>query len=118
MHTLSLFPALFTYTLVAPLLLRLAVAYYIIGLGSDMYKNGQYKWLSFIYFIVGAFLTIGLYTQAVAIVGIISIKLNWWIKRKVTPTPPDQMTLYIICGVILLSLLVTGPGAFAIDLPL
>lgn len=118
MHTLSLFPALFTYTLVAPLLLRLIVAYYIISLGSDMYKNGQYKWLSFIYFIVGAFLTIGLYTQAVAIFGIISIKLNWWIKRKTSATSSDQMMLYIVCGVIFLSLLVTGPGAIAIDLPL
>lgn len=83
-----------------------------------MYKNRETKILSFFWMIVGLMLVLGLYTQAVAIVGIALIKLDWWTKRKVSTVSKENMIIYAFSVVILLSLLVTGPGAIAIDWPL
>ncbi len=63
-------------------------------------------------------LLVGMYTQAVVILAIVTIKLEWWKKRKISTISNEQWMLYWFAAVILVSLLVTGPGAFAIDYPL
>ncbi len=118
MHTLSLFPELLTFGMLAPFIIRLALSYFILKAGWETYTHGPVKWLSVIYFIVGSMLVIGLYTQAISIAIILLIKYDFWTKRKITPISSEQMTLYILASAISLSLLVTGPGAFAIDYPL
>ncbi len=118
MHTLSLFPSLLTFGIFASLVLRLVVAYFLISFGWGMYKNPQTKLFSFAWIVVGLMLIVGIYTQAVAIVGIALIKLDWWTKRKSSPVSKENMMLYAFSVVILLSLLVTGPGAIAVDWPL
>ncbi len=121
MHTLSLFPALFTFEIFAPLLLRLVVSLYILHLGLQRYKK-EYKWSSFFYFIASGLLFVGLYTQAAAIAGILLNKFDFYVdyykNRKISPVSKEKYFLYALAGVILLSLLLTGPGAFAFDLPL
>ena len=60
---------------------------------------------------------VGLYTQIVAILTVISLKADWWMKRKANPISGDKLIVYIFAGAILLSLIVTGPGVIAFDLP-
>ncbi len=118
MHTLSLFPSLFTFELLAPTILRLTVAYFLINSGWNIYKNSSNKWLGIIYSIFGAMILVGLFTQVVAILSIIAIKIDWLMKRKIATVSKEQMMVYVFAVVILLSLLVTGPGIFAFDIPL
>lgn len=118
MHTLSLFPSVLTFGIFAPLLLRLVVSYFLITTGWKIYKGATMKWLSVLYMLFGAMLLIGLYTQAVVLLALVTIKLDWWMKRKISPIASEQLMLYWFAGIILISLLVTGPGAFAIDYPL
>jgi len=121
MHTLSLLPALFTYELFAPLLLRLVVTFFIISLGRKRLKSAH-TWSSIIYFAVSILLFFGLYTQAAAIVGVVILKvdfyLEYWRNMKTVPVTGEKYFLYGMAIVILLSLLVTGPGAYAFDYPL
>ncbi len=121
MHTLSIFPSLLTFGIFAPFLLRLAVAVFILSLGYDRYKKPM-KWSSLAYLLIGGFIFLGLYTQIIAILAIGIIKfdmyLDYWKDRKIIPIPKNIYFLYGITGIILLSLLITGPGAIAIDYPL
>lgn len=117
MHTLTIFPSLLTFGLLAPFLLRLVVGCVIFLFGKERYKS-SYKWLSIFYFITGILLVVGLYTQIIAIVGILLLRFDMWAERKVSPISRQYIILDITLSVILLSLLFTGPGFMAIDLPL
>ena len=121
MHPLSIFPELLTYGLLAPFLLRLIVGYLILCLGWTRYKK-PYKWTTVLYAVFGVMLIIGLYTQIIAIVSIILLKFDYYVDfykdRKSTPVPKMVTFLYVMAILILLSLLFTGPGAYAFDLPL
>jgi len=114
---LSLLPQMFSYQIIAFALLRLAVA--IIGFmaGWSRYKK-TYKWTSILYFAVSIFLLLGLYTQVAALVGIVLVCFDWWADKKIAPLSVEQKILRIILIIILLSLLLTGPGFLAIDKPL
>ncbi len=117
MHPLSIFPRLLDFIFVAPLLLRLAVGLLMIYLGKERHKK-TYKWSCFIYAISGALLILGLYTQPASILAILTLGFDFYVEKKNSTISKESMVLYIIVGVILLSLLLTGPGAFAFDLPL
>lgn len=117
MHPLSIFPQLFFLSLIAPLLLRLGVGILLILLGKERHKK-TYNWSVFIYIISGVLLVLGLYTQLAAIVGILVIGFDLYMDRKSGTVSMDRKILCVITIVILLSLLFTGPGLFAFDLPL
>lgn len=121
MHTLSLFPALFTFEIFSPILLRLVVSLFIVSLGLERQKK-VYGYSSFLYYITAVLLFVGLYAQAAAIVGIVILKvdfyMDYWRNMKTVPVSGDKYFLYGMAIMILLSILVTGPGAFAFDLPL
>lgn len=117
MHTLSLFPSLLTFGLFAPFILRLAVAYFILSLGLDRYKK-PYRLASIIYAIFGLLLVVGLYTQAVVILSIILISCDYFLDKGKTNFSKEKKILFFTMKVILLSLLLTGPGFIAFDLPL
>lgn len=121
MHPLSLLPQLLTFGLLSPLLLRLCVGFLILRFGWERYHK-KYKWNSILYLITGVFLVVGLYTQAVAIVGIALLKFDYYVdfyrNRKTTPIPNEHKILTVVLIVILISLLFTGPGFVAFDLPL
>jgi len=117
MHTLSTFPQLLTFGLIAPLLLRLGVGLFLVYLAKERY-NKIYKWSFVVYLISGILLILGLYTQIASIVSILVISFDFYTDKDLTPFSTEKKILYIIMKVILLSLLFTGPGFLAFDLPL
>ena len=117
MHPLTTFPQLLSFGLVAPLLLRLVVGILRIFAGVERYKK-DYKWLSVVYIISSVFIIAGFYTQISAIVAILLIKFDYYTERKIAPVSREKMALMILMHIILLSLILTGPGLFALDLPL
>ncbi len=122
MQPLSMFPQLlFLGPVVAPFLLRLVVSIFILHLAKER-KSKEYPFSYLIYIVVGGLLFFGLYTQPASLVGIALIKfdfyLDYWKNRKIKPVDPEKYFLYFLAGIILFSLLFTGPGGFAFDLPL
>ncbi len=117
MHPLSIFPQLLFLGLIAPLLLRVTVGLFILSLGWENYKKPS-KWTTIFYAVSGILLVLGLYTQIAALVGIIIIKTDFWINKKTRMFSKNEMILYVMAVIILLSLLFTGPGFLAFDLPL
>jgi hypothetical protein len=117
MHTLTLFPDLLTFGMIAPLLLRLAVALFIVFLGVERW-NKKYGWTSFLYFISAALLIVGLYTQIAALLGILVVKFDFWFDKKSINVTYEHWALYSIVVVVLVSLIFTGPGFLAFDWPL
>ncbi len=119
MNTLTIFPYLLDYMLVSPLILRIFVGLFILSLTSDAYK--KIGLASVIYLGMVILLVLGLYTQIASILGILVLKYdlysNYWSKRKVMDIPKNIYFLYGLAGIILLSLLFSGPGFWAFDLP-
>ncbi len=114
---LSVLPQLFSFQIIAFALLRVTVAVVGFLAGKSRYKK-PYGWTSFLYFIVSIFLLIGLYTQIVALVGIVLVCFNYYTDKKIAQPTAEQKILHIVLIVILLSLVFTGPGLLAIDKPL
>lgn len=117
MHPLTLFPDLLTFGLIAPFLLRIAAGLFVGYVGLERYKK-PYKWLWVIHAICAILLVVGLYTQIAAILSIAVLKFNYIVDKKVSKPTKEHLMLYVIVEIILLSLLFTGPGFFAFDLPL
>ena len=118
MHPLSLFPQiLFLGPLFAPLLFRLLIGGFIIFRGWQRH-NKTYKWACFVYALPGLMLILGLYTQALAIVGVLVLGLDYYVDKKTTQPSLDTILLFAFCVIILISLIFTGPGLFAFDLPI
>jgi len=131
----SLFPYLLNYQFFATTLIRVAAALalfyasYHYAITRDEIKRTKVviaghipQWLSLfgalVIFVAAVLLFVGLYTQAAAIVGmIIGLKHMTFARRY-----PAIMPLSAIAGALLfimcLSLLLSGAGAFAFDLPL
>ncbi len=117
MHPLSTFPSLLTFGLFAPLLLRLCVGSLILLFGFERYKT-SYKWASIFYAVSGVLLVLGLYTQLAAILGLIILRFDMWVEKKKSPVSRQYLLFDITLSIILISLIFTGPGFFAFDLPL
>jgi len=117
MHPLAVFPQLLTFGLVAPLLLRLAVGLFVLNLGRERYGK-QYSWATIFYAVAGALLVLGLYTQIAVITAIIILKLDFYTSKKTSPPSKEKYILQVVMNIILISLLFTGPGFLAFDLPL
>jgi hypothetical protein len=117
MHPLAIFPHLLTYGLVAPLLLRFAVAVYILFVAKIKYKHAS-TFAVLAFGIIGIFLLIGLYTQVVAGLAIILLSTDLYQNIKKYDVNLEQKMIFAFAIVILLSLLFTGPGFLAFDMPL
>ncbi|MFZ2522347.1 MAG: hypothetical protein WAX44_03970 [Minisyncoccia bacterium] len=119
MNTLTIFPYLLDYMLVSPLILRVFVGLFVLSLASDAYK--KFGLLAIVYLGVAVLLLLGLYTQIASILGVLVLKYdlykNHWSKRKVVEISKNTYFLYGLAGVVLLSLIFTGPGFMAFDLP-
>ncbi len=117
MHPLSVFPQLLTFSLVAPLILRFSVGLFILSRGWDRHKK-PYKFTSIVYAIAGALLILGLYTQIAAILALIVLKFDFYTDKKTGKVSREKFILQVIVNIIVISLLFTGPGFLAFDLPL
>ena len=114
----SLFPELFNFSFIAPFVLRIALGVPLIkhGFGKIIAKeNILQRILGGIVFLSGIFLVVGLFTQAAAIAVSLIILINSIILRG---RHPRSWTERLIKLAIAVSLILTGPGIFAFDLPL
>ena len=117
MHTLTTFPRLLDFILLAPFLLRVTVGILRLLAGVVRYKKGP-KWISLIYVVSSVFIIVGLYTQISALVAIVLIFFDYYMEKKVGEVAREKKALAILMTIVLISLLFTGPGFWAFDLPL
>lgn len=132
---LNPFPQLLVFGFFAPTLLRIAAACVFFYLAYWHFKNKKEVahelsvlshemavWLVGLYILielaVGAGLLLGFWTQIAALVGlVISVKILL-LKRSLHAMAPLSRAAYLLLGIICLSLIASGAGGFAIDLPL
>ena len=114
----SLFPELFNFSFLAPFILRVALGVPLIkhGFAKIIAKeNTPQRIFGGDVFLSGIFPIIGLFTQAAAIaVSLIIIASSIIMRRQ----HPRSWTERFIKLAIAISLILTGPGMFAFDLPL
>jgi uncharacterized membrane protein YphA (DoxX/SURF4 family) len=133
---LNPFPELLNYALLAPLLLRLVIGLIFIDLGALKFKSEKERWMaSFetlhlrpadffvnlyaaLQIIGGLMLILGLWTQVAALAFVIFTGLELYVEWKARDVLKRDVVFYLFLFVISLSLLLTGAGAYAIDLPL
>lgn len=124
MYTLSLFPSLLSFGLLAPLLLRLTLGVIVLFWGYNGVKLGKSKSdvtkisFSVLDLIVGALLIIGLFTQLAALVAAIIFAVKLVNKARSKALFTDGVNYYFILFIIALALVFSGAGFFAFDLPL
>ena len=131
---LNLFPNLLTYGFFAPTLLRLVAAGVFVYLtyvhlqrreeiGTTRFMLiGAGAWTVWVLVFVEAIIAIGLflgyYTQVAALLGLLmALKHFVWAKRYPRVFFLNRID-YVLLAVVCLSLLLTGAGALAMDLPL
>ena len=136
MQTFNIFPDLFTYSLIAPFILRVALGFIFLNLGILKLKKEKLGWISSLnilgikpagFFVVilglvelagGLLLIAGAYTQAIALIlGVISI-CEMLIEYKEESILKRDFVFYLLLSAICISLLLTGAGLYAIDIPL
>lgn len=133
---LSVFPGLLSFALLAPFILRLVVGLIFIDLGGLKFKSEKQRWMrtfealhlrptdffvplyGFLQIIGGALLILGLWTQVAALAFVLFTGIELYIEWEAKDILKRDLVFYLLIFVISLSLLLTGPGAYAIDLPL
>lgn len=131
---LNPFPDLLTYGILAPTILRLAAgaafaygAYFMWKHASQLAEVrlpiiGKASWVGGAsavgHLVIGAMLIVGFYTQIAALLGIAAAVKGAIFAPRYATLAPFTRAAYLLLLVILISLLLTGAGAFARDLPL
>jgi len=133
---LSIFPSLLIFGIFAPFILRVAVGIFFFNTGYRHIQKEQDALVSelssrlgtfakpfaitvaVVEIIIGLSLIAGFLTQIVAILGMIFVLKLLWFKNECPVFAKHEKIFYVMLFVILLSLLLTGAGAPAIDLPL
>ncbi len=133
---LNPFPEILFLQAYAPLLIRITVGVFFIIFGAYKIRgdrHGSYaifekvgiistniyvQILGIAQIIVGAFLIVGLTVQIVAMVSAIIALVSFIIKLRHPEKLPHMPAVYILLFVMSLSLILTGAGIPAVDLPL
>ncbi len=133
---LSVFPALFTYKLLAPFILRVVIGIVFLDLGYLKLGKEKTVWHDFFevihfrpsYFYVtllavieiisGAFILTGYLTQLAALVMAIILFAECYIETRDGSLLKRDIVFYFLLLAICVSLLFSGAGYFAFDLPL
>ena len=133
---LSLFPNLLTYEMFAPFLLRMVLGFIFITLGYLKLKKEKERWnllfetlrlkpayvwtkiFGYIEIIGGVALIVGIYTQLVAIIFACINLFEMYIENRESSLLKRDLAFYLLLTTIAVSLIFTGPGFFAFDLPL
>jgi uncharacterized membrane protein YphA (DoxX/SURF4 family) len=133
---LNPFPSLLVYSFFAPTIVRLAASGIFFYLAWFHFKNrteiiaelapllsrGVAKAVLPIYVLVETIIALGLFfgfwTQVAALVGFILCFKILFMRRSLHGLVPLSRSTYIVVALICLSLLLTGAGAYAFDLPL
>jgi len=136
MQTFNIFPDLFSFSLIAPLILRVVLGFIFLNLGYlklGKEKNGWINSLNVLgikpaaFFVVvlgiievlgGLLLLAGAYTQLAALIlAVVSIS-ELLIEYKEESILRRDMAFYLLLSIICISLILTGAGLYAIDIPL
>ncbi|MDQ3089838.1 MAG: DoxX family protein [bacterium] len=133
---LNTFPDLLTFSLFAPFILRVVLGVILIDLGILKFKSERSRWMaSFealrlrpagnlvslmgsIEIIGGIMLIVGIYTQIAALVFVVLFAIEFYIEWTEANVLKRDLVFYVLCFAISLSLLLSGAGAFAFDIPL
>ena len=118
-------PELLSFGFIAPLLLRVVVGAYFLKqtwqtLVANKKKNGDVvtKYLACMEMVGAIAIIIGFWTQIAVIVLLATVITNLILKIKKGKLNKTKIDFYILLFAILISLLFTGAGFLAIDLPL
>jgi uncharacterized membrane protein YphA (DoxX/SURF4 family) len=135
-YMLNVFPELLSFSLFAPFFLRVVLGIVFVNLGFLKFKLERDSWIRFfrltplkpaefwvsffalIQVVGGLMLIAGIYTQAVALVFAAITLIEIYVENREPVLLNRNLVFYILLFVISLSLLLTGAGFFAIDLPL
>jgi uncharacterized membrane protein YphA (DoxX/SURF4 family) len=133
---LNPFPELLSLGLVAPLILRLVLGLIFVNTGYLKLTKEKQRWavflnairlkpakqwvivLGLIEIIAGALLVVGLFTQYTCLVLLILTAKEWLVEYKEDALVSRDIVFYTLVAAILLSLLLTGAGFLAFDIPL
>lgn len=133
---LNPFPELLMYSFFGPLILRVVLSLIFIDLGFLKFRGEKERWLaSFgtlglhpadlfvplyagLQIMGGLLLLFGLWTQVATLVFIVSTGSELYVEWQAHDILKRDMVFYLLVFVISLSLLLTGAGAYAIDIPL
>lgn len=133
---LNPFPDLLTYSLLSPFILRVVAGLIFANLGFLAFKNEKERWIASLSTLKvpspelsvkiiggieiagGVMLILGFYTQIAALVLGLLTFAETYIEYKEPEILKRNIVFYIMLLAILISLLFSGAGAFAFDLPL
>ncbi len=133
---LNPFPELLTYSLLAPFILRVTLGFILVNLGYLKFKSEKSRWeiifemlhvkekslatkiLASVEIVGGIALIAGFYTQIAALVFVILFGIEFFIEKREATLMKRDIVFYTVMFVIALSLLFSGAGFFAFDLPL
>lgn len=133
---LNPFPELLAYSLLAPFILRLVLGLIFLDLGVLKLRSERGRWLAsfdalylrpadlfvtlyaLVQIIGGLLLIVGLWTQVAALFFAVFTGIELYIEWRAREILKRDFTFYFLIFAISLSLLLTGAGAFAFDIPL
>jgi len=136
MQTFNIFPELFSLSLIAPLILRVVLGFIFLNLGLLKFGKERRGWTSSLHIlgikpaylfvgilglvevIGGVLLIAGAYTQLVALIlAVISIS-ELLVEYKEESILRRDVVFYLMLSAICVSLLLTGAGLYAVDIPI
>lgn len=133
---LNPFPELLMYSFVGPFILRVLLGLIFIDLGFLKFRSEKEAWLvsletlglrpadlflpiyALLQIIGGLLLLVGLWTQVAALAFVIFTGIELYVEWQAREILKRDMVFYLLIFVISLSLLLTGAGAYALDIPL
>jgi uncharacterized membrane protein YphA (DoxX/SURF4 family) len=134
---LNTFPELLNYAILAPTMIRFLLSFVLITTGVTMIKpstralfsayfaSKEYPLASFlpwkfatVQILLGIFLFFGFFTQISSLIAIYIFFSLFYIENRAEKILPHTSNFYLVMIIISMTLLFTGAGAFAVDLPL
>ena len=133
---LNPFPELLMYSFLGPFILRVLIGLIFIDLGFLKFKSEKGRWLAsfdtlglrpadlfvpiyaLLQIVGGLLLLVGLWTQVAALAFVIFTGIELYVEWQARDILKRDMVFYVLIFAISLSLLLTGAGAYAIDIPL
>jgi len=129
MSILNPLPELLSFAFITPLLLRIVIGAYFLEQFSTIIHTkyiskkevkikNVFKYLIGVKTLSAMAIITGFYTQIAVLILIVATIIDIILEKKIKKLGKAKLQLYIFIITILLSLLITGAGFFAIDMPL
>lgn len=133
---LNPFPDLLMYSLLGPFILRVVLALIFVNLGALKFREEKERWTAsfetlglrptslfvplygFLQIVGGILLLLGLWTQVAALAFILFTGIELYLEWKDGKILKRDLVFYLLLFTTSFSLLLTGAGALAIDIPL